>query len=101
MQRFFACQSFLAVITALLLTACGGGASSPPPPPPPPPSATHLSVTAPASVTAGTAFNFTLTALDASNKVVSGYSGTVHFTSTDGQAVLPPNSALANGTATL
>ena len=97
MQRFFACQSFLAVISALLLTACGGGASSPPPPPP----ATHFSVTAPASVNAGTAFNLTITALDASTNVVAGYSGTVHFTSTDIQAVLPANSALANGTATL
>jgi probable HAF family extracellular repeat protein len=60
--------------------------------------ATHFSVTAPASVTAGTAFNFTVTALDASNNTVTTYAGTVHFTSTDGQATLPPNSALTNGT---
>jgi hypothetical protein len=96
MHRFLAIQSFPAVLTAVLLTSCGGGAAAPPPPP-----ATHFSVSAPAAVTGGTAFNFTVTALDASNKVVTGYSGTVHFTSTDGQAVLPPNSALANGTATL
>ena len=60
--------------------------------------ATHFSVTAPASVTAGTAFNFTVTALDASNNTVTTYAGTVHFTSTDGQATLPPNSTLTNGT---
>jgi probable HAF family extracellular repeat protein len=60
--------------------------------------ATHFSVTAPASVTAGTTFNFTVTALDASNNTVITYAGTIHFTSTDGQATLPPNSALTNGT---
>jgi hypothetical protein len=60
--------------------------------------ATHFSVTAPASATAGTAFNFTATALDASNNTATSYSGTVHFASTDGQAVLPANSTLANGT---
>jgi hypothetical protein len=60
--------------------------------------ATHFSVTAPATATTGTAFNFTVTPLDASNNVATSYSGTVHFTSTDGQAVLPGNSALANGT---
>lgn len=94
-------QSFPAVLTAVLLSSCGGdsgGASSPPPAPPPPPSATHFSVAAPASVNAGTAFNFTATALDASNKLVTGYSGTVHFTSTDGQAGLPANSRFTNGT---
>ena len=62
---------------------------------------THFSVTTPAAVTAGSAFNFTVTALDASNAGVTGYSGTVHFTSTDGQANLPNNSMLTNGTAAL
>ena len=61
--------------------------------------ASHFSVTAPANATAGTAFNFTVTALDASNNEVTGYSGTVHFTSSDGQADLPANSILMNGTA--
>jgi hypothetical protein len=60
--------------------------------------ATHLSVTAPGSFTSGTAFNFTVSALDASNNIVTSYSGTVHFTSTDAQAVLPANSTLTNGT---
>ncbi len=62
--------------------------------------ATHFSVTAPANATAGTAFNVTVTALDASNAVVTGYTGTVHFTSGDVQAVLPANSTLTNGTGT-
>lgn len=60
--------------------------------------ATHFSVTAPGTVTTGTAFNFTVTALDTSNNVVTSYSGTMHFTSTDTQAVLPANSTLTNGT---
>jgi|HubBroStandDraft_6_1064221.scaffolds.fasta_scaffold00821_4 hypothetical protein len=60
--------------------------------------ATHLSVTAPGSATTGTAFNFTVSALDASNNIVTNYSGTVHFTSSDNHAVLPANSTLTNGT---
>jgi len=47
----------------------------------PPPPATHLSVTAPANVTNGVAFNITVTALDGSNATATGYTGTVHFTS--------------------
>ncbi len=62
--------------------------------------ATHFSVTAPGTATAGTAFSVTVTALDASNAVVTGYTGTVHFTSSDGQAVLPANSTLTNGVGT-
>src|SRR5207249_3284389 len=48
--------------------------------------ATHFAVSAPASATAGSAFSFTVTALDASNNIANGYAGTVHFTSSDGQA---------------
>jgi probable HAF family extracellular repeat protein len=61
---------------------------------------THFSVTVPESAAASTAFSITVTALDASNITVTGYSGSVHFTSTDGQAVLPGNSTFANGTGT-
>ncbi len=42
---------------------------------------THFSVTAPASVNSGVVFNVTVTALDASNATVLGYTGTVHVTS--------------------
>jgi hypothetical protein len=84
---------FLAVFSLCVLSACSGSGGSTVQSP-----ATHFSVTAPANATAGTTFNFTVTALDASNNVVATYSGTVHFTSTDGQAALPGNSMLVNGT---
>jgi hypothetical protein len=64
------------------------------------PGATHFSVTAPATVTAGMAINLSVNALDASNNVAASYSGTAHFTSTDPKARLPANSTLTNGTAT-
>src|SRR5216684_2213942 len=67
---------------------------------PAPPAATHFSVSAPASATAGTAFNFTVTALDQFNNTATGYAGTVHFTSSDGAATLPANSTLTNGVGT-
>jgi len=62
--------------------------------------ATHLLVTAPASANVGGAFNFTVTALDALNNPTSGYSGLVHFTSTDQSAALPADAILTNGTGT-
>jgi hypothetical protein len=62
--------------------------------------ATQFSVSAPSSVTAGGAFNFTVTAQDQFNDTATGYSGTVQFTSSDGQATLPTNATLANGTGT-
>jgi hypothetical protein len=51
--------------------------------------ATHLGLSAPANSTAGAAFGVTVTALDVNNNPAAGYTGTVHFTSSDGQAVLP------------
>src|SRR5258706_143026 len=62
--------------------------------------ATHFSVSAPASATAGSSFSFTVTALDVGNATATGYAGTVHFTSTDGAASLPINSTLVNGVGT-
>ncbi len=41
------------------------------------------------STTAGTAMQVTVTAVDSSGQTVPSYRGTVHFTSTDGAAVLP------------
>ena len=61
---------------------------------------THFSISIPGSSTAGVAGSGTVTALDAFGNVVTGYTGTVHFTSTDGHAVLPANMTLTNGTAT-
>jgi subtilisin family serine protease len=43
----------------------------------------------PANPVAGTAYNVTVTALDAYNNVASGYMGTVALTSSDGHAILP------------
>jgi hypothetical protein len=60
--------------------------------------ASHFTVGAPSSATAGTAFNFTVTALDPFNNTATAYAGTVHFTSSDGQASLPADSTLTNGT---
>jgi len=59
--------------------------------------APHFAVAAPASITAGSAFSFTVTARDQVNNVDTGYAGTVHFTSSDGQAVLPADATLSNG----
>ncbi|QJW98077.1 beta strand repeat-containing protein [Frigoriglobus tundricola] len=54
-------------------------------------SASVLQVSEPATATAGSSFSVTVTAKDAYGNVATGYRGTVHFTSTDGQAVLPAN----------
>jgi hypothetical protein len=51
-----------------------------------PSSQVHLSVTAPGAATAGTPFDVTVSARDQFNNVVTGYTGTVHFTKTDAGA---------------
>jgi Galactose oxidase, central domain len=74
--------------SAYLLTACGGssgGGSTPGP-------VTQFSVSAPSSVTSGSSFALSVTALDAHNNLATNYAGTVHFTSTDAQATLPSDS---------
>lgn len=60
---------------------------------------THFSVTATPTSTAGDAFSFTVTALDANNVVDPTYTGTVRITSTDGGAVLPADYAFNAGDA--
>lgn len=63
---------------------------------------THFLVTPAGNyATAGVAVMFSVTAMDVSGNAVTGYSGTVHFTSTDGAAVLPANSTLTSGTSNL
>jgi hypothetical protein len=54
-----------------------------------PGAATHFSVAAPGSTTAGVSIAMTVIALDQFGNVATGYTGTVHFNSTDPQAVLP------------
>jgi FG-GAP-like repeat/FG-GAP repeat len=54
-----------------------------------PAAASNFDVVAPAGGTAGSAFSVTVTALDPYNNTATGYTGAVHFTSSDGQAILP------------
>jgi Putative Ig domain len=77
-----------------LLNGCGSTATTLPL------VATHYSVTSAVPITAGTAFTITITALDANNSPVATYSGTVHFTSSDAQAVLPASATITSGTGT-
>jgi hypothetical protein len=87
---------FGSICILVLVSGCGSTSQ-----PPPPPVATHFSVTTAATPQiAGTAFSISVTALDASNALARNYAGTVHFASSDAQAVLPPNSPLASGTGT-
>jgi len=79
-----------------LLVACGGGGGNGSVPPVGGP-ATHFSVSAPANIPSAISFQLTVTALDASNNPVTNYSGTVHFTTTDGQAQIPSDSTLVSG----
>jgi hypothetical protein len=62
--------------------------------------ATHFVVTAPSTASAGVGFNVTVMAKDASGNTATGYTGTVHFTSTDSTAMLPADATLTNGTGT-
>jgi streptogramin lyase len=67
----------------------------------PSPPSIHFAVTGfEAGVTAGVAGTFTVTAEDAHGNVVSTYSGTVAFTTTDPQVTPPANSGLTNGVGT-
>jgi hypothetical protein len=65
-----------------------------------PAAANHFSVTTTAYANSGASFAFTVTALDAWKNMATAYSGVVHFTSSDGLAVLPADSAVANGSGT-
>jgi len=60
---------------------------------------THFTVSAPTAATAGGGFAFTVSALDQFNNSTPGYSGTVHFTSSDQSAStsLPANATLTAG----
>ncbi len=54
----------------------------------------------PSPTTAGAVHTLTVTAQDAFGNTATGYTGTVHFTSTDPQAALPADAKLTNGTGT-
>jgi uncharacterized protein (TIGR03437 family) len=51
-------------------------------------------------LTAGTSVLVGITAQDAAGNTLFNYSGTLHFTSTDPAATLPPDTTLSNGTGT-
>jgi hypothetical protein len=54
-----------------------------------PAAASKLLISAPAKVQHGVAFSLTITVVDAYGNVVTGYTGTIHFKSTDTTATLP------------
>ncbi|HEY7425012.1 MAG TPA: hypothetical protein VH682_12345 [Gemmataceae bacterium] len=56
-----------------------------------PAAASQLVLSAPSSVSHGVAFSVTVTALDPYGNVATGYLGTIHFSSSDSNAKLPPN----------
>jgi hypothetical protein len=59
--------------------------------------ATTFAFDVPASVIAGDMFTFTLTAKDQFANTATGYTGVVHFTSTDPQAALPSDTQFVAG----
>jgi ubiquitin len=59
--------------------------------------ATQLAVTGLTGGVAGTQMPVTITALDSSGNVATGYAGIIHLTSTDAQAVLPADATLTDG----
>jgi hypothetical protein len=62
--------------------------------------ATRFSLSGRNSALLGAAYSVTVDALDTFGNVATAYAGTVHFTSSDAQAVLPVNSSLTNGAGT-
>ena len=62
--------------------------------------AATFTVTGPSTATAGTGAPITVTAKDSFGNIATGYTGTVHFTSSDPLAILPADAGLAGGTGT-
>ena len=60
---------------------------------------THFSVAGPATLASGSEGTYVVTALNAANYRVAGYTGTPHFTSSDTAAVLPADTAFTGGDA--
>ena len=61
---------------------------------------TYFSVSAPSSAAQGSSFSVTVTAETSANTTATGYTGTVHFSSSDGSATLPANATLTSGVGT-
>jgi hypothetical protein len=84
----------ISICGLLLLNGCGTTTT-------PPPVASHFSVVSTtAAPVVGTAVNFTVNALDDKNNPVTTYSGSVRFTSSDAQAILPASTTITSGTGT-
>ncbi len=64
-----------------------------------PAAAAQFLISAPGTAQAGVAFSLTLTVVDAYGNVVTGYTGTVHFSSSDQQAGLPADYTFGSGDA--
>jgi len=64
------------------------------------PQTAQLRLTAPQSTKSGVATTVVVTARDPNFNVLSTYNKTVHFASSDGAAMLPPDTPLVNGTGT-
>jgi hypothetical protein len=62
-------------------------------------SACAFVLTAPATIRAGAPLDVTVKAVDPFGQTALGYTGTAHFTSSDGQAVLPGDYTFASGDA--
>src|SRR5262249_44597715 len=60
-------------------------------------SASHYTLTAQASTTAGNAFGVTVSAVDPYGNIDKSYTGTAHFSSSDPQATLPADYAFVSG----
>src|SRR5579859_3087775 len=58
----------------------------------------HFTMSTPPASTAGVQFNAAVSIVEGFGNINTGYTGTVHFTSTDPAAVLPADSTLTNGT---
>ena len=57
-------------------------------------------VSAPGNSITGVPLSLTVTAVDGNERVVTGYAGTVHFSSSDGSAALPTDAVLTAGVGT-
>ncbi|MGI8688043.1 MAG: beta strand repeat-containing protein [Thermomicrobiales bacterium] len=55
----------------------------------------NVSPAPPLAVQSGISLTIIVTALDANQNIATGYTGTIHFTSSDSHAVLPPNYTFA------
>ncbi len=62
--------------------------------------ADRFAVSTPPTAVTGAPFNVTVTAYDVGGNLVTGYDGTVHFTSTDPAATLPADGGLSQGSGT-